>query len=97
METMKNNNKSTYEIDCPIFSEHEENIKKLTQHINSHKIISKKVDKAQELFDIINLLSCCPKSDKEEKDCESCRFILNLSKEIARIIIDANETAIETF
>ncbi len=96
-ETMKKNNKSTYEIDCPIFSEHKGNKKKLTQYINIHKIISEKVDEAQELVDIINLLSCCPKSDKEEKDCKSCRFILNLSNEIARIIIDANETAHETF
>ncbi len=85
------------EIDCPIFSEHEENINKLTQFINSHKTISEKVDKAQELVDIINLLSCCPKFDKEERHCENCRFISNLSKEIARIIIDASETAHETF
>ena len=97
METMKKNSNPTHEIDCPIFSEHEENINKLTQIINSHKIISEKVDEAQELVDIINLLSCCPKFDEEERNCESCRFILNLSKEIARIIIEANETARETF
>lgn len=90
---MKKNNNPTHEIDCPIFSEHEENIKKLTQFINSRKIISEKVDKAQELVDIINPLSCCPKFDEEDRHCENCRFISNLSKEIARIIIDANETA----
>ena len=94
---MKKNNKPAYEIDCPIFSEHEENIKELTQYINSRKIISEKVDKAQELVDIINLLSSCPKFDKEERDCENCRFISNLSKEIARIIINASETAHESF
>ena len=94
---MKKNNKPTHEIDCLIFSEHEENIKRLTQFINSRKIISEKVGKAQELVDIINRLSCCPKFDKEEKGCESCRFILNLSKEIARIIIDASEIAHESF
>jgi len=96
-ETMKKSNKSTHEIDCPIFSEHEEKMKRLNQFINSRKIISEKVDKAQELVDIINLLSCCPKFDKEEKGCESCRFISNLSKEIARIILKANETAHKTF
>ncbi len=94
---MKKNNKSIHEIECPIFSEHEERIKKLTQFINSHKIISEKVDEAQELVDIINLLSCCPKFNEEERGCESCRFILNLGKESARIIIDASETAHETF
>ena len=94
---MKKNNKPAHEIDCPIFSEHEERIKKLTHFINSRKIISKKVDKARELVDLINLISCCPNFDKEERDCESCRFILNLSKEAARIIIDASETAHETF
>ena len=94
---MKKNNKPAHEIDCPILSEHEENIKRLTQFINSRKIISEKVDKAQELVDIINLLSCCPKFDEEERHCENCRFILNLSKEIARIIIEASETAHESF
>ncbi len=93
---MKKNSKPPHEIYCPIFSKHEENIKKLTQFINSHKIISEKVDKAQELVDIINLFSCCPKFDEEERHCENCRFILNLSKESARIIIDASETAHET-
>ncbi len=94
---MKTNNNPTHKIDCPIFSEHEENIKNLTQFINSHKIISEKVDEAQELVDIINLLSSCPKFDEEDRHCENCRFILNLSKEIARIIIEANATARETF
>lgn len=94
---MKKNSESTHEIDCPLFSEHEENIKRLIQFINSRKIISEKVDKAQELVDIINLLSCCPKFDEEERHCENCRFILNLSKEIARIILEANETAHESF
>ena len=94
---MKKNNKPAHEIDCPIFSEHEENIKRLTQFINSRKIISEKVGKAQELVDIINLLSCCPKFDEEERHCENCRFISKLSKEIARIIINASETAHESF
>ena len=88
---MKKIKKFALQIDCPIFSEYEEKIKKLTQFINGRKIISKKVDKAQELLEIINILSSCPKFNDGAEDCENCRFILNLRKETARIIIDANE------
>ena len=88
---MKKIKKSAPQIDCPIFSEHAEKIRKLSRFINSRKIISEKLDKALELVEIINLLSCCPKFNEGEANCENCRFILNLRKENARIIIDANE------
>lgn len=85
--------KFNYQINCPIFSEYEEKIEKLTQAINSHKISSKKVDKAQELLDIMNILSSCPKYDEKNEDCENCRFIVNLRKETAKMIINANGIA----
>ena len=81
----------TSHIDCPIFSEYEANIKKLSASLNGHKVISKKVGKAQELLQIINILSSCPKYDEENEDCENCRFILGLSKENTRTIIEASE------
>ncbi len=78
------------QIDCPIFSEYKERIKKLTQSINGNKIISKKVDNAQELLDLIDILSACPKFEEENEDCKNCRFILHLKQESAQMIIDLN-------
>lgn len=90
---MKKIRKFDYQISCPIFSEYEEKIEKLTQAINSHKISSKKVDKAQELLDIMNILSSCPKYNEENEDCENCHFILNLRRETAKMIINVNGIA----
>ncbi len=81
-------------MNCPTFLEYEDRIKKLTRSINGRKIISKKVDDALELIDIINILSSCPDYDEINDDCINCRFILNMRQEIARIIIEATEAAI---
>jgi len=81
-------------MNCPTFLKHQGRIKKLTRSVNGRKIISKKVDDAFELVDIINILSSCPDYDENNDDCINCRFILNLRQEIARIIIEATESAI---
>ncbi len=81
-------------MNCSTFLEYEGRIKKLTRSINGHKIISKKVDDAFELIDIINILSICPDYEEINDDCINCRFSLNLRQEIARIIIEATEAAI---
>ena len=88
---MKKINNITYQIDCPFFLEYQEKIKILSKSIYEPKIISKKVNNAQELLDIINILSSCHKYDEEKEDCQRCHFILNLRKELARIIIEASE------
>lgn len=90
---MKRIKKFIPHVDCPIFLEYEERIKKLSQSFNTHRISSKKVDKAQELLDIIDILSNCPRYNEESEDCESCRFLLNLRREIGRIVIEAAEIA----
>ena len=81
-------------MNCPTFLKYQDRIKKLTRSVNGRKIISKKVDDAFELVDIINILSSCPDYDENHDDCINCRFILNLRQEIARIIIEATESAI---
>lgn len=84
--------KHIYQINCPVFSEYENRIDGLTQSINSHGLISDKVKKAQELIDIISTLSMCPKYDEKNEECKSCHFILNLRREIAELIIEADES-----
>ncbi len=81
-------------MNCLTFLEYEDRIKKLTRSVNGRKIISKKVDNAFELIDIIKILSSCPDYDEINDDCINCRFILNLRQEIARMIIEATEIAI---
>jgi len=90
---MKRIKKFIPHVDCPIFLEYEERIKKLSQSFNTHRISSKKVDKAQELLDIIDILSNCPRYNEESEECKNCHFILNLRREIGRIVIEAAEIA----
>lgn len=90
---MKRIRRFSFQIGCPTFLDYEEKIKKLSQSINSHKIISNKIDKAQELLDIVNVLSTCPKFDEEKDCCQRCRFILHLRQESAKMIIDVNGIA----
>lgn len=79
-------------MDCPIFSKYEERIKKLNQSIQSAKIISKKVDEALELLNLVETILPCPKYDKEEEICVKCQSILNLCKETSNMIIKVNKT-----
>lgn len=86
---MKRIRKFIPHIDCPIFLEYEERIKKLSQSFNAHSISSRRVDKAQELLDIIDILLNCPNYDEESEECKNCHFILNLRREIGRIVLEA--------
>jgi ribosomal protein L29 len=89
-------NKYIFEINCPDFSEYDEKIKVLTIVIESREISAKKVDEAQELLKITDLLLFCPKYNEEKEECENCHFVLNLRREIARIIINANRVSDES-
>ena len=90
---MKRIRKFIPSVDCPVFLEYEERIKKLSQSLNAHSISSRRVDKAQELLDIIDILLNCPRYDEESEDCERCHFLLNLRREIGRIVLEAAEIA----
>ncbi len=85
--------KFEFRVECPIFLEYEDRMKKLSQAIHRNKIISKKLSKAQELTDILKNLSTCPRYDDESDICQSCNFILKLRSESARIVIEASEIA----
>jgi hypothetical protein len=85
--------KSSLHIDCPIFSKYEQKINELTPSIFGDKLLSEKVGSAQELLKIINYLSRCPQYDGMREDCFNCNFTLNLRKEMARLIVEAAQTA----
>ena len=85
--------KSAFQINCSIFSEYVEKIDKLTRSIHGSRILTEKVESAQELLEIVNTLSNCQKYDGRAEDCFNCNFALNLRGEIARIIVEAAEPA----
>lgn len=82
--------KFDFKIGCPVFLHHKEDIERLTRIIESHGISEKKVDPAHELLGITEILLVCSSYDEQNEDCENCHFILNLRRETARMIINAN-------
>ncbi len=88
---MQRINKLASLIDCPIFSYYSERIDRLTRSIYDSKMISKKVDNARELLNIIKILSSCPKYDKERDVCIDCNFNMYLVREMARLIVEVAE------
>ena len=88
---MKKKNNFTSQINCPIFSEYKVKIERLSQVINSRKISSQKIEQAQELLKIKDILSSCREFNEESDDCKDCRFALNIRGESARMIIEVSE------
>jgi hypothetical protein len=88
---MQKINKLASLIDCPIFYYYSERIDRLTKSIYDSKMISKKVDNAQELLNIIKILLSCPRYDKERDVCIDCNFNLCLVREMARLIVEVAE------
>ncbi len=81
-------------MNCPVFLKYKDRINRLTRSVNGRKVLAKKVDDAFELIEIINILANCPRFEEVNDDCLACRFVLNLRHEIAKIIIEATESAI---
>jgi len=82
--------KFDFRIRCPVFMRHKEDIIELTRIIERHGISEKKVDPAHVLLKITDALLACLRYDEQNEDCENCHFVLNLRRETARMIIDAN-------
>jgi len=80
-------------INCPIFQKQEPTIKNITGDINSAKQIWEKVGFAQELLREVEVLLSCPNYDDKRLECKNCRFIANLRKRTANIIIKAKKLA----
>lgn len=85
----------TFEIDCPIFSEYKDQIRKLVDSIKSPKVSSEKVDQAKALLNIVDVLMNCPKYEETDENCHNCYFFLKLKRETARIIVKVNSQSFE--
>jgi len=74
-------------INCPVFQKQEPIIKDITNEINMAKELQKKIRFAEELQKEVGVLLSCLDYDDERLECKNCRFIANLRKKTANLII----------
>ena len=80
-------------ISCPIFQKQEPAIEDITAKINSAKDVVEKAQFAKELQKEVDILLSCPDYDKKNTDCGNCRFIANVRKKTAELVIKAEKLA----
>ena len=83
--------KEEAKIDCPTFQKQEPAVKDITDKINKAKVVQEKAIFAGELQKEVNVLLSCADFDDKNLDCENCRFIANLRKKTADLIIKAKK------
>jgi hypothetical protein len=81
------------EIDCPAFQKQEPVIEDITAKINKAEGVQEKAAFAVELQKEVGMLISCSDYDKRRADCKNCRFIANLRKRTADLIIRAKKLA----
>jgi len=80
-------------INCPTFQKQELVIKDITDKINTIEGVTGKAVFAEALLKEVNVLLACQDYNDKSIDCENCRFIANLRKRTADIIIKAKKLA----
>lgn len=85
--------KESAEINCPTFQKQEPVIEEITAKINDAKGVLKKADFAEELQQEVNILLSCTDYDQQSTDCSNCRFIANMRKKTADLVIKAKKLA----
>jgi len=80
-------------INCPAFQKQEPVIKDITAKINNAKDVLEKAEFAEKLQEEVNVLLSCPDFDEKSMDCNNCRFIANVRKKTADLIIKAKKLA----
>ena len=80
-------------INCSAFQKQEPVIQDITAKINKAEGVREKAAFAVELQEEVGMLISCSDYDKKSSDCENCRFIANLRKRTADLIIKAKKLA----
>jgi hypothetical protein len=80
-------------INCPAFQKQEPVIEDITAKINKADSVGKKAAFAEELQKEVGILISCLDYDKRSADCRNCRFIANVRKRTADLIIKAKKLA----
>ena len=85
--------KKDAKINCLVFQKQEPAIADITAKINNAKDVLEKADFAEELQEEVDVLLSCPDHNEKSKDCSNCRFIANLRKKTADLIIKTKKLA----
>jgi len=85
--------KTDSKINCPTFLKQEPMIEDITAKINGAKRVLEKADFAEELQKEVDVLLSCPNYDEKNADCSNCRFIANVRKKTAELVIKAKKLA----
>jgi hypothetical protein len=85
--------KKDAKINCSIFQKQEPVIEDITAKINSAKGVLAKAEFAEELQKEVDVLLSCPDYNQGNTDCSSCRFIANVRKKTADLVIKAKKLA----
>jgi hypothetical protein len=85
--------KKDAKINCSIFQKQEPVIQDITAKINSAERVLKKAEFAEELREEVNVLLSCPDYNQGNIDCSNCRFIANVRKKTADLVIKAKKLA----
>jgi hypothetical protein len=80
-------------ISCPTFQKQESVIKDITDKMNGAKGVLEKAGFAEEIEKEVDVLLCCQDYDEARFDCKNCRFIANVRKKTANLIIKAKKLA----
>ncbi len=80
-------------INCSTFQKQESVIEDITAKINNAKGVLEKAEFAEELRREVEVLLSCPDYNEESKDCGNCRFIANVRKKTADLVIKAKKLA----
>lgn len=80
-------------MNCPAFQKQESVIKDITAKINKAKGVQEKAIFAEELQKAVSVLLSCSDYDEKSLDCKNCRFIANVRKKTADLIIKAKRLA----
>lgn len=80
-------------INCSTFQKQEQVIKDITGKINAAKGVQAKAVCALELVKETDVLLSCPEYDGKNLNCKNCRFIGNLRKKTAGLIVKAGKLA----
>ena len=78
-------------IDCEIFQRQEPLVREITDNINRAKNVLLKAKYAEELNKETEVLLSCSNFSNKEKDCKNCRFIANLRKKTAELVIKSKK------
>jgi len=85
--------KESAKINCPTFQKQEPVIEEVTAKINDAKGVLEKAEFAKELQKEVNVLLSCPDYNGKSTDCSNCRFIANVRKKAADLVIKAKKLA----